>query len=234
MPYISRYQAQKQALAGAMPGDNQYQCAQGYSCPKPSLSIDPYLPSGNRYFDIGAGGPVPFNFTATSNVTWVTMSPAAGYISPDAPEQRIFATGQPSMSLTATLTANYTQVPNNFTGFIEGDGCVSIEAARPSRNTTVEGIAWTNLPGYGRMLSGVTPWPRGGDELNFTVGTGPSIEYDFYTFNTYQDSGNVSITTYVSPLQNSHGPTRPLAIGIQVDSCEPQLSYFVPVVTPGT
>ncbi|KZT03278.1 glycoside hydrolase family 115 protein [Laetiporus sulphureus 93-53] len=266
MPYISRYQAQKQALAGAMrvapegtqaawPGDNQYQCAQGYSCPNPSLSIDPYLPSGNRYFDIGAGGPVPFNFTATSNVTWVTMSPVAGYISPDAPEQRVFATvdwsqlssteialitfeaypqGQPSMSLTATLTANYTQVPNNFTGFVEGDGCVSIEAAHASRNTTVEGITWINLPGYGRTLSGVTPWPRGGDELNFTVGTGPSIEYDFYTFNTYQDSGNVFITTYVSPSQNSLGPTRPLAIGIQVDSCEPQVSYFVPVVTPGT
>ncbi|KZT00286.1 glycoside hydrolase family 115 protein [Laetiporus sulphureus 93-53] len=265
-PYISWYQAQKQALAGAMrvapegtqaawPGDNQYQCAQGYSCPNPSLSIDPYLPAGNRYFDLGVGGPVSFNFTATSNVSWLTLSPTEGYISPDAPEQRVFATvdwsqlssteaalitfeaypqGQSAMSLTATLTANYTEVPSDFTGFVEGDGGVSIEAAHAARNTTVEGIMWTELPGYGRTLSGVTPWPRGGDELNFTVGTGPSIEYDFFTFNTYNDTGSIIVTTYVSPSLNSLGPDRPLALGVQVDTDEPQVSYFVPNATPGS
>lgn len=100
---------------------------------------------------------------------------------------------QPSMSFTAMLNANYTEAPSNFTGdlqafvcslahahilfpgFIEGDGTVSMEAAHASRNTSVDGITWTTLPGYGRTLSAVTPWPRGGDELNFTVGTGPSM-----------------------------------------------------------
>lgn len=60
-------------------------------------------------------------------------------------------------------------------GFVEGDGGVSIEAAHAARNTSVDGITWTNLPGYGNTLSGVTPWPRGGEDLNFTVGTGPSM-----------------------------------------------------------
>ncbi len=58
---------------------------------------------------------------------------------------------------------------------MEGDGAVSIEAAHASRNTTVQGITWTELPGHGRTLSAVTPWPRGGNELNFTAGSGPSM-----------------------------------------------------------
>ena len=61
-------------------------------------------------------------------------------------------------------------------GFVEGDGGISIEAAHASRNTTVNGVTWTELPDYGRTLSGVTPWPRtGNDYNNFTVGSGPSM-----------------------------------------------------------
>ena len=59
---------------------------------------------------------------------------------------------------------------------MEGDGGISIEAAHASRNTTVNGVTWTELPDYGRTLSGVTPWPRtGNDYNNFTVGSGPSM-----------------------------------------------------------
>ena len=58
---------------------------------------------------------------------------------------------------------------------MEGDGTVSIEAAHAARNTSVQGIAWTEIPGLGRTHSGVTPWPRGGSELNFTAGNGPSM-----------------------------------------------------------
>ncbi|CCM00715.1 uncharacterized protein FIBRA_02755 [Fibroporia radiculosa] len=266
MPFVSKYQAQKQALAGAMriapegtqaawPGDNQYQCAQGYSCPNPTLFLDPYVPAGNRYVDIGAGGPAPFNFTVSSNVSWLTLSFTNASISSSVPEQRLYASvdwsqvmetdyglitlnasvfDQPAESFTIGFVANYTEVPENYTGFVEGDGGVSIEAAHAARNTSVAGITWTNLPGYGRTLSGVTPWPRGGDELNFTVGAGPSIEYDFYTFHTFNDSGNVTVTTYVSPNFNTLGPDQPVGLGFQMDSDEPQVSYFVPNVTPGT
>lgn len=60
-------------------------------------------------------------------------------------------------------------------GFVEGDGGVSMEAAHASRNTTVDGLTWIELPGTGRTVSGVTPWPRGGDDKNFTAGSGPSM-----------------------------------------------------------
>lgn len=52
---------------------------------------------------------------------------------------------------------------------------MSIEAGHAARNTSVDGITWTEIPGLGRTVSGVTPWPRGGNELNFTAGSGPSM-----------------------------------------------------------
>ncbi|KAJ3557630.1 hypothetical protein NM688_g1372 [Phlebia brevispora] len=265
MPPITKVQSRKQALAGPMrivpedtlaawPGDNQYQCDQGYSCPPPSMSLDAFVPTGNRYVDVGAGGPAPFTFNVTANVSWVILSPTEGSISPSNPEQRVFisvdwpnvsgvqnatifftanAQGQPAEVQNLTFTANHTTVPSGFKGFVEGDGGVSIEAAHAPRNTSVDGLTWIELPGYGRTVSGVTPWPRGGDEKNFTAGTGPSLEYDFYTFNTIQDAGNVSVTTYVAPTLNANGLDRPVALAVQIDSEDPQTTYFIPPSAAG-
>ncbi|TBU43163.1 hypothetical protein BD309DRAFT_1019518 [Dichomitus squalens] len=265
MPPITKVQAKKQALAGAMriaiegssgawPGDNVNNCALGYNCGNPSLTIDPYLPVGNRYVDVGAGGPSTFTFTAKANETWVKLSSAGGTISPSNPEQRLFlsvdwtrVTGvqsavvtitakvpnQPSLSVPVTLTANHTLVPEGFQGFVEGDGTVTIEAAHAARNTSVQSIAWTEIPGLGRTKSGITPWPRGGNELNFTAGSGPSIEYDFYLFNTLKGQGNVTITTYISPALNGLGDERPLGFALQVDDGDPKTNYFVPATPAG-
>ncbi|RPD63354.1 hypothetical protein L227DRAFT_386788 [Lentinus tigrinus ALCF2SS1-6] len=265
MPFVTKVQPKKQALAGAMriipegssgawPGDNMNNCAQGYGCPNPSISIDPFVPAGNRFVDVSAGGPTPFTFNATSNASWLDISPAKGSISASSPEQRVFldvdwtkvtsaesavitfaanVQNQPPMSVTVTFTANKTVVPSGFSGFVEGDGTVSIEAAHASRNTSVSGLTWAEIPGIGKTLSGVTPWPRGGNELNFTAGNGPSIEYDFYLFNTIAQGGNVTITTLVSPSLNSLGDDRPLGIALQIDGGEPQTSHFVPPATPG-
>lgn len=119
------------------PGDNPNQCAQGYNCPNPSVVFDPFITFGNFYFDVGAGGPTPFAWTATSNVSWLILDPPKGSVSENTKEQRVFASvdwdqvtgaetalisfdadvqGQPPMSLTVTFTANHTEVPGDFTG----------------------------------------------------------------------------------------------------------------------
>ncbi|PSR81818.1 hypothetical protein PHLCEN_2v6249 [Hermanssonia centrifuga] len=266
MPPVSRVQPKKQALAGVMritpegtlgtwPGDNPNQCAQGYSCPPPTMSLDSFVTFGNRYIDVSAGGPAPFTFTVTSNVSWLQLSQTKGSISPSSSEQRIFvsadwsqitgteiatitftatAANQPPLVQTVGFTANHTTIPSGFTGFVEGDGGVSIEAIHAARNTSVGGISWIELPGYGRTLSAVTPWPRGGDETNFTAGTGPSLEYDFFTFNTIQGDGNISVTTFVAPTLNANGDDRPVALAVQVDSLAPQTTYFIPPAVPGS
>ena len=148
MPPVTRVQAKKQVLAGPMriipegtagawPGDNQNQCSQGYNCGNPSLAIDPFVPFGNRFVDVSAGGPTPFSWTAKSNSAWVKLSSAGGDISPSNPEQRVFlsidwsqvtgsqsavitftakAQGQPTLNVPVTLAASNRAPPSDFHG----------------------------------------------------------------------------------------------------------------------
>ncbi|KAI0262821.1 hypothetical protein BC834DRAFT_971882 [Gloeopeniophorella convolvens] len=265
MPPVSRVSTRKpninnpmrivpEGTLAAWPGDNQYQCTAGYNCGPPTLNIDPFVPFGNRFVDIGMGGSVPFTFTATSNASWIKLSVTDGSLTQANPEQRLFIsvdwstvsgaeTGQvllastakdtPPFSLPVYVVANHTAVPSDFKGFVEGDGGISIEAAHATRNTTVGEVAWMEIPNYGRTLSGVTPWPRlGNNEANYTAGSGPNLQYDFFNFNTDQ-SGNVNVTVLVSPTLNAMGDDRPVALGVQVDSQTPQTTYFIPLATPG-
>ena len=121
------------------------------------------------------------------------------------------------------------------TGFVEGDGGVSIEAANIARSTAVKGISWTELPGIGKTVSGMTPWPRTGNNFgNFTAGTGPSMEYDFFTFNTINQAGSITIHAMVSPTLNNMGPTEPISFAMQLDGGNVQTMQFIPPAAPGT
>ncbi|KAJ3491899.1 hypothetical protein NLI96_g361 [Meripilus lineatus] len=104
----------------------------------------------------------------------------------------------------------------------------------PMRISPEGSLAAWQLPGIGRTLSGITPWPRGGDEQNFTAGTGPSVEYDFFTFNTVGNKGTVNIVTYLSPTWNANGQDRPVAFAVQIDSQAPQTNHFFPLSAPGS
>ena len=139
------------------------------------------------------------------------------------------------MNVPVTIVANHTVPAQGFKGFVEGDGGVSIEAAHTSRNTSVAGITWTELPNIGRTLSGITPWPRTGNNFgNFTAGTGPSVEYDFHTFNSINQAGSLTVHTFVSPSLNSMGPQQPIGVAVQLDNQTPKTMYFIPPSKPGT
>ncbi|THH19207.1 hypothetical protein EW146_g1901 [Bondarzewia mesenterica] len=168
--------------------------------------LDAYTPFNSRFVDVSAGGSIPFTFTATSNASWLSITPAEGSLSNFNPE-------------------------HGFKGFVEGDGGIAIEAAHATRNTTVGEVTWREIPNYGKTLSGVTPWPRlGNNESNYTVVAPTYREYDFYNFNTISETGNVTVTVYVSPSLNANGQDRPLALGVQIDSEPPQTTYFTPAL----
>lgn len=119
------------------PGDNPNQCAQGYSCPPFTLTLDPFVPFNSRFVDVGAGGPSPFAFTATSNVSWLKVTPSGGSVSPLNPEVRVEATvdwtkvegvqvaqidfnataqDQKPLSVPVIFVANHTKAPDGFKG----------------------------------------------------------------------------------------------------------------------
>ncbi|CAE6342753.1 unnamed protein product [Rhizoctonia solani] len=265
MPAVNRVASKKQALAGPMritiegslgawPGDNSNQCAQGYNCPPPSLPpLDPYTPGKTRYIDISAGGPNTFSWSASSNASWLSLSPSSGSVSASNPETRMTVsvdwsklgstTGYAAIaiksasskqvgaatSVTINLAAYGRSLAPGFKGFVEGDGGVSIEAVHASRNSSVNGVTWHLLPGLGRTNGAVTPQPALGNGGNaFSVGSGPSLEYDFYTFTT-PTGGNVTLTSYISPALNGNGNNRPVGFAVQIDSGSPQSIYYSPV-----
>ncbi|KAG6820068.1 hypothetical protein H0H93_005692 [Arthromyces matolae] len=220
-------------------------------------TLDNFDTFGNRYVDVGSGGPSTFTFTVTSNASWVQLSETHGTVSPSNPESRVFisvkdwsklpvGTSQATLTFTATakgqlplvvpvyFNATRNELPSSFKGFVEGAGVISMEAAHVARNTSVSGVYWKTLPRYGRTLSALTTWPHLGDnEGNFTVGAGPSVEYDFYNFNTIGESGNLTVTTFVNPSFNAGEKDRPIGFAVQLDSQAPQPLYFFPPATPG-
>lgn len=58
-------------------------------------------------------------------------------------------------------------------------------------------------------------------------------EYDFVNFNTVDGNGTVTVTVFMSPTLNANGDDRPVAIGVQVDDSDPQVTYFIPPAPPG-
>jgi hypothetical protein len=167
MPMITRVQPKKMALPGVMritpegtygtwPGDNMNQCAAQFSCPPPTMTVyvalstlrmlcgspisssDTFMPFGNKFIDVSAGGPDSFTFTATANESWVKLSPSSGSVTATNNEKRVLlsvdwskvqgATGaaivtfsatsktQSAMSVQMTLLANHTSVPSGFKG----------------------------------------------------------------------------------------------------------------------
>ncbi|PFH46027.1 glycoside hydrolase family 115 protein [Amanita thiersii Skay4041] len=286
MPVITRVQSRKQALPGVMriapegtvaawPGDNPNQCAQGFSCPPPTMMIDSLDPIPNKFVDVGASGPASFTFTVKSNASWLEVSPSSGSVSPKSPETRVFISvknwnelsegmnaatltftaidtsnskqKQPSMSFPVNIQAVRNTVAREFTGgllfnalfwaalmgeigFVEGAGVVSIEAAHATRNSTVSGVFWRELPGYGRTISGVTPWPRtGASDNGFPNGSGPTLEYDFFTFNPIRQA-----TVFVSPSLNANGQDRPLLFSVQLDDGNVQQLQPIPSAPSGS
>ncbi|GJJ14027.1 hypothetical protein Clacol_008284 [Clathrus columnatus] len=266
MPAVNRVPAKKQALPGPMrialeasmgawPGDDMFDCAQEYSCAPPDmLPLDPFTPVQSRWMDISAGGPNPFTWAVTSNVSWLSISPSHGSISTSNTDTRVElsvdwsklsagtsfaslivsanATGQPVETQQIFFVANKTTVPSDFKGFVEGDGGISIVAAHTTRNVEVNGVTWTEIPNYGKTVSGMTPMPAlGNNDANFSVGAGPSMEYDFYSFNNI--NGSVNVHVMVSPILNAYGLDRPVAFATQLDDDEPQAQYFIPMAPPG-
>lgn len=93
-----------------------FDCGAGYNCPAPTLTLDSYVPFGNRFVDVGAAGPNPFTFTVSSNASWVKLSPTKGSISSSNTEQRVFISvtdwSAVGAGAIATVTFNATATGN--------------------------------------------------------------------------------------------------------------------------
>jgi hypothetical protein len=112
---------------------------------------------------------------------------------------------------------------DNLDGFVEGEGCVSIEPEHFTRKIDAGLNRWIRIPNYGRTLSGM----RASQPVNAPSAmpgmNAARLEYKMYLFST----GSVEVATITSPTLN-FVPGRGLRLGISFDGATPQILTLVP------
>jgi len=230
-----------EASNATVSGDDNYHPNSGATLALPPM--DPYGPK-TRWIDIFARGTGGCDWNLTSSANFVKLSQSKGTTGTNGSDVRVFVSvdwskappapntttvtikaanlcaagwgnyGPPSV----TLPVNNVAVPIDFSGFIESDKHVTIEAEHTSRNTAVDGVSYLTLLGHGRTLSGVTLMPVLAESQ--AVGKGPVLEYDIYTFT---NTSKANLTLYLSPSHNQMGKSRPLKYAIAFDAETPQV-----------
>lgn len=208
------------------------------------------LPPLNRYgptrwAEIFSASNSTASFTVTSD-SWIIASPSNGTIKSagDTADQRIvfsvdwlsapagkststikIIAGTTTVSLTVSVDS--TQVPSNFSGFVENDRIISIEPEHYTTSTSSSTASYGIIPSYGRSLSGVTLFPV--TTTSQTPLNSPRLAYNIYTFT----ATTASITLYLSPSLNTD-PSRPLTYYISVDDATPTKAQYIPITKLGT
>ncbi|HEX7584444.1 MAG TPA: hypothetical protein VF373_07125, partial [Prolixibacteraceae bacterium] len=110
-------------------------------------------------------------------------------------------------------------IPNlsTFKGFVESNNFVSMEAEHFSRNVEANGISWKVIPGLGRTLSAVAPFPVK-SAVQVPGNNCPHLEYDMYLF----QSGRADVTLYLSPSLNYFNDDG-LKLAVSFDDQQPQI-----------
>lgn len=119
-------------------------------------------------------------------------------------------------------------------GFVESDATVAMEAVHFQRQTSVGGVSYMRMRNYGRTLGTVMLTPFDAPPQS-TSGSGPMLEYDFYTFTntTAQGLGPANITLLLGPSLNYQTDDFPMQYAIQVDDEPMQLVAYVGSTTGG-
>jgi hypothetical protein len=191
-----------------------------------------------RYIDIFNGGAKPFEFSAKAGTPWILMSETSGKIEKDkriwisvdwskAPagtstgEVKISdAGGEATVKIEAFNPSEITR--DSLRGFVESDGCVSIEAEHFTKNSSFGAKRWIKIPNYGHTLSGMRADAPADAEA--TPGkNSPCLEYRMYLFST----GKVAVESTVGPTLNFIRG-RALRYAVSFDDEPPQVVTIVP------
>ena len=198
-----------------------------------------------QYIDIFNRGQTPFEFTAEPNSDWIILSSTKGTVEK---EQRLWVSidwnkapaGKATGSITITGPSpwmkekNFSEIvfvnilnpsePNrtSLDGFIETNGCVSMEAEHYTKKIDAGEVRWKKIDDYGRTDSAMTIFPVTAQSVTPPKDS-PCLEYKMFLFH----SGNIEVETIVAPTLN-FVPDRDLHYAVSFDDQPPQIITIVP------
>ena len=191
-----------------------------------------------HYVDVFNRGKTGFAFSATASAPWIVLSEAVGQVEKEkrlrvsvdwskaqngtnAGEIKISgAGGTVSVKIVAFNPSEITR--ESLHGFVEGEGCVSMEAEHFTRNLDAGAGRWIRIPNYGHTLSAMRA--DGPVDVQATPGKdSPCLEYKMYLFHT----GKVEVQSTVGPTLNFL-PGRPLRYAVSFDDETPEVITIVP------
>ncbi len=202
---------------------------------KKELSL-PVFDSYNQqtyFIELFNRGNSSFTYTAKSGKPFIKIEPAHGTVYK---EQRIYIsvdwnkaaaginrvpvhiTDESGNTVTVLVTINNPKPDkkNKPTGFVEGNGYISINAENFTRAIDTEPAKWQILPGHGRTSSAVTTFPVTAESQS--PPNSPRLEYNFHLLNDKE----VNVHAYFSPTLNFTGSDG-LRYAVSIDDGPPQI-----------
>jgi len=169
------------------------------------------------YIEVFNRGQVPFDYKIESQQLWLKVSPDQGkvdkqrrvWVSIDFQQvpigthlAAITINGPNGKSVEVQAIVKNPESPkrDEVIGFVESNGCVSVEAEHYTRAVEKEPVKWLIVPNLSRTLSGVMPVPVTARSQK-PEGGGPRLEYNMYLFS----SGNAKVEAYFCPTQDYIG-----------------------------
>ena len=195
--------------------------------------FDPYLRQ-HRYVEVFNRGRTPFEYVVETPAPWLLVTPSRGEVTGQARIEVAVdwdraPTGARRIPITI-LGPNDCRVvvqapirnpvdprPEVVTGFVEGNGVVSMDADHYTRAVDTEAIHWIRIPDLGRTGSAMTAFPVT-IPRQVPGGASPRLEYRLHVF----DAGDVEVQVYASPTLDYHD-VQGLRYGISFDDEPPQV-----------
>jgi len=185
------------------------------------------------FIDIFNRGAIPFEYSVKTTVPWIKITGQTNKIER---QQRLWVqvdwekahlgthkipiniTGPSADPVTVYVKINKRASfqKDQYKGFVESDGCVSMEASHYSRAINKSPVKWQLIPDIGKTGSGMTIMPVT-TKRQITGSDGPRLEFKLLLF----DTGRVLVSAYFSPTLNFNNVE--LQYGISFDDELPQI-----------
>ncbi|KAL1700994.1 hypothetical protein EV121DRAFT_212998 [Schizophyllum commune] len=200
--------------------------------------------SPTRWFEVYGRGGQNVHWTASAEQPWVSLSASEGDVSaangwderviahvdfdavPDGYNDTslIYVNGSDGSYEELHLPVSKVSLPGDFSGFVEADGFVSMEAAHYTSSS--DSSSFIEYPYLSRSINGsgaIGLDPSVGRNLSLP-GDAPSLQFAFYQFSGAQ---NVTVTLYFTMALDTD-PDAPFQYALSFDGAAPNATRLIP------